>query len=391
MDFITASRDIEQQIIADRRFLHQHAEVGFDLPETRAYVISRLKELGYAPKEMGQGIVAQLGEGSPCILLRADMDALPMEEENDLPFRSENHGKAHTCGHDMHTAMLLGAAAILARRKKELHGTIKFMFQANEEGGQGAKAMVDAGVLENPKVDAAIGMHTAAARDSGSFYYATGSTMASSDGFTVEITGKGGHGAGPQFSIDPINIACHIHLGLQELIAREAPPAEVTVLTIGSLHSGTAGNIIPQTATMQGTLRTHSEQTRRKLKRRMDEVCQYTAKAFGGEAKLTFSFGIPVLFNDAAMAETLAQTLKTHFGEDCVHKIDMKLAGSEDFAELSLRVPSVYLSIGTGHEKDGFPYGQHHPKVIFDESCMKNGAAAYAACAWEWLEAAREK
>ena len=123
----------------------------------------------------------------------------------------------------------------------------------------------------------------------------------------------------------------------------------------------------------------------------MDEVCQYTAKAFGGEAKLTFSFGIPVLFNDAAMAETLAQTLKTHFGEDCVHKIDMKLAGSEDFAELSLRVPSVYLSIGTGHEKDGFPYGQHHPKVIFDESCMKNGAAAYAACAWEWLEAAREK
>lgn len=391
MDFVTASRELESQIIADRRFLHQHAELGFDLPETRNYVLTRLRELGYDPKEMGQGITAQLGEGSPCILLRADMDALPMAEENELPFRSENPGIAHTCGHDMHAAMLLGAAAILAGGKEKLPGTVKFMFQANEEGGQGAKAMVDAGVLEDPKVDAAIGMHTAAARDSGSFYYAVGSTMASSDGFSIEVTGRGGHGAGPQFAIDPINIACHIHLGLQELIAREAPPAEVTVLTIGSLHSGTAGNIIPQTATMQGTLRTHCEQTREKLKRRMEELCAHTAQAFGGEAKLTFQFGIPVLYNDADMADKLAETLKAHFGEDCVHKIDMKLAGSEDFAELSLRVPSVYLSIGTGHEKDGFLYGQHHPKVIFDEGCMKNGAAAYALCAWEWLKSAESE
>lgn len=391
MDFLSESRALESQIIADRHFLHQHAELGFDLPKTRSYVIERLKEMGYEPREIGGGVMAQLGKGTPCILLRADMDALPMQEENDLPFQSQNPGIAHTCGHDMHTAMLLGAAALLVQHKEELPGTVKLMFQANEEGGHGAKAMIDAGILEAPKVDAAVGMHTAAAKDSGSFYYAVGPTMASSDGFMIEVTGKGGHGAGPQFAIDPINIACHIHLGLQELIARESPPAEVTVLTIGAIHAGTAGNIIPQTATLQGTLRTHSEQTRAKLKKRMEELCSHTAKAFGGEADLIFQFGIPVLCNDAAMAQKLGKTLIDHFGEDRVHKIDMKLAGSEDFAELALRVPSMYLSIGTGHEKDGFPYGQHHPKVIFDESCMKNGAVAYAACAWEWLKEAKKE
>lgn len=384
-DFLSESQALEQQIIADRRFLHQHAEVGFDLPETRIYITQRLREMGYTPKELGYGVTTELGSGSPCILLRADMDALPMQEENQLPFQSMNPHAAHTCGHDLHAAMLLGAAAILRRHKDAIPGTVRFMFQPNEEGGQGAQAMIDAGILERPTVDAAVAMHTAAARDSGSIYYGSGSVMASCDSFTIEVKGKGGHGAGPQYAIDPINIACHIHLGLQELIAREAPPAEVTVLTIGSLHAGTAGNIIPETASLSGTLRTHAEATRSNLKRRMVQICEHTALAFGGQASVIFHFGIPVLFNEPAMAAELDTVLKTCLGADRVHQIDTKLAGSEDFAEISLRVPSVYLSIGTGHAEDGFLYGQHHPKVIFDEACMKYGAAAYAACAWSWL------
>ena len=385
-EIYSRAKELQNYLVKIRREIHQNPEVGQELPQTIAVVKRELKAMGCTPIEKGGGIWADIGSGSPVFLMRADMDALPMPEENNLPYKSQNACAAHTCGHDIHTAMLLGAAKILKEYETQLCGTVRVMFQADEEGGTGCRAMVAAGVLENPKVDVAIAMHTAAQQPTGNIFFTQGSSMASSDLFEIQVYGKGGHGAGPQFSIDPINIACHIHLSLQELIAREAPPAEMTVLTIGCLQAGDAPNIIPETAVLKGTLRTHNQQTREKLLKRIQEVCTYTAKAFSGQAELSIKSSIPVLYSNPELVSWLMNNLNTSIPEIHTTLLDYKAGGSEDFAEICNCVPSAYLSIGTGLEKDGFLSGQHNPKVIFDEQCMANGTAVFAQSALNWLK-----
>ena len=263
MSYLQRAQELYEQMVSDRRYLHQHPEVGMELPETTEYVIKRLAEMGCQPQRLGGGVTATV-TGNPqgkVFLLRADMDALPMEEKSGLPFASQR-SCAHTCGHDRHTAMLLGAARMLKEREKELNGTVKFMFQPGEEVLAGAKSMVAAGILENPHVDAAMGAHMIPMIPVGFGGYGTGVVSASSDHLVIQIEGKGGHGAHPHTAVDPINIGVHIHLALQELISREVDPAEAVVLTFGKFQGGGAANIIPATAVMEGTLRTFNEELR---------------------------------------------------------------------------------------------------------------------------------
>src|SRR3712207_1027846 len=244
MNYWERAKEIKDEIISYRRELHSNAEVGMDLPFTTEFVMKTLKSFGYEPKRIiDSGVVATVGNGGkPCILLRADMDALPMTEESCLNFCSKNLGSAHTCGHDLHAAMLLGAAKMLKENEQSINGTIKLMFQPAEETFQGAKAMIDAGVLENPHVDRALAFHVGAGNAPVGIcaYNDKGASMFSSTGFKINIKGKGSHGATPHESIDSINIAVHIYLALQELIAREINPSTPALITIGQLSGGSA-------------------------------------------------------------------------------------------------------------------------------------------------------
>ena len=275
------------ELICNRHYLHANAETGLHLPRTKAFIKQKLKDYGLEPQDCGEGITAMLGSGGKVLLLRADMDALPMKEESGLDFAC-SEGCAHTCGHDLHAAMLLTAAKLLKESESQLQGRVKLMFQPAEETFEGAANMVRHGILENPQVDAALGFHVAAGKmPTGIFMYnADGAMMFSSDGFRIHVKGRGSHGAYPQHAIDPINIACHTHISLQELIARESDPEQACILTVGQIQAGTAQNIIPETAMLAGTIRTDQKEARAHLRRRLEEVAKGTAAAFGGSAEI---------------------------------------------------------------------------------------------------------
>ena len=284
--FLAEAKALEEEIITNRRYLHEHPECGFELENTCRFVMEKLTEYGYEPQLICEsGIVATLGKPGKTILLRADMDALPMEEINDLPFRAKGN-MAHTCGHDTHTAMLLGAAKILKQHEAELNGTVKLMFQPDEEGTSptgisGGDAMVSAGVLENPKVDAVMSQHiTSGTMHIGELCVRKGPLLSSSDTFEITIEGVGTHGSQPHLGIDPIQVAVHIYQGIQNLIARELAPEEQTALTIGSMRAGDAANIIPNEAKLTGTLRATHEATRARFKTRIQEISECCAAAF---------------------------------------------------------------------------------------------------------------
>ena len=380
---------LQEDMIHWRREIHQHPELGVDQPDTAALVSRALREMGLEPKEIGGGIVAMISGGRPgkTILLRADMDALPMQEESGLPFASKVDGAAHTCGHDMHTAMLLGAAQILSEAKGELHGQVKLMFQPGEEVGLGARQMVDAGLLEDPAVDAAMGIHTIIASDipSGSIALSPGPSLSSSDLFKIEVFGKGCHGSRPEVGIDTVNIMCHIHTMLQTINTREIPQKEAAVLTIGQIAAGDAPNIIPGYGYMTGTIRTFLPEVRALVKRRLVEISESIAKTMGGSAKVTFNSELEPLINDEDLTVEMIGYLKELVGEDRVLPMPSRMA-SEDFSAVTGRVPSTFMRLSMGSKEQGYIYDGHHPKVVFDEAAMPAGAAAYAYGAFRWLE-----
>ena len=375
------------QLTEWRQYLHQHPELGTNLPMTCAFVEARLREMGYDPQPICEGgLVAVLEGGKPgkTILLRADMDALPMDEENDHPFKSQNPGAAHTCGHDIHTAMLLGAAKLLMEDREELCGRVKFMFQPNEEGPGGALLMIESGILENPHVDAAMGAHMIPMIPAGLGGSGTGVVSASSDHLVIRVEGRGGHGAHPQSTVDPINIGVHIHLALQELLSREADPAELVVLTFGKFQGGDAANIIPSSAVLEGTLRTFSEPLRTHLLERIDTICTCTAEAFRGRAQVTDLCSTCSLQIDGDTAAAVAQGWQRE-GLKMLQRGE-KMSGSEDFAEIAARVPSTFFVVGGGTAQDGCGVSLHNPKIRFREEALIYGAAAYASGAAMWLE-----
>ena len=388
---------LQEEIKAHRLWLHTHAETGFDLTETKPYVKSTLTEMGYTVQECGKaGLVTTVGKpGGKVILLRADMDALPIAEEADVDFACKN-GRMHACGHDMHTAMLLGAAKILKAHESELGGMVKLMFQPAEEIFEGSKDMIASGVLENPRPDAALMIHVAAGMPlpAGTVVVsAPGVSAPAADYFTIRVHGKGCHGSAPQNGIDPLTAAAHILIALQEIHARELSASDEAVLTIGTFHAGEAGNVIPDTATMGGTIRTYDEKTRAYLKERMTAIAQSIAEAFRASAEVSFGSGCPTLVNDKDLSEKVTGYLKDLLGANRAFTTaelsggkPARGGGSEDFAYVSHEVPSLMLALAAGEPSKGYPYPQHHPKVKFDESVLSTGAAVFVDCAIQYMK-----
>lgn len=387
---------LQEEIKSHRLWLHTHAETGFDLTETKSYVKSTLTEMGYTVQECGKaGLVTTVGKpGGKVLLLRADMDALPIAEEADVDFACKN-GRMHACGHDMHTAMLLGAAKILKAHESELGGTVKLMFQPAEEIFEGSKDMIASGVLENPRPDAALMIHVAAGMPlpAGTVVVsAPGVSAPAADYFTIRVHGKGCHGSAPQNGIDPLTAAAHILIALQEIHARELSASDEAVLTIGTFHAGEAGNVIPDTATMGGTIRTYDEKTRAYLKERMTAIAQSIAEAFRASAEVSFGSGCPTLVNDKDLSEKVTGYLKGLLGASHAFTTaelnggkPARGGGSEDFAYVSHEVPSLMLALAAGEPSKGYVYPQHHPKVKFDESVLSTGAAVFVDCALQYL------
>jgi amidohydrolase len=387
------ARRIQEELRKHRRFLHQTPELDLSLPRTSEYVRKQLEDLGYAPKDCGpSGLVAVAGhpEKGATILLRADMDGLPVAEATDLEFKSTN-GNAHACGHDLHTAMLLGAAKLLKEREAGLMGAVKLMFQPGEETAHGAPAMLEAGVLENPRVDAAMMLHVFSGLPlpSGTFVLSQDEYVAAAcDFFEIQIQGKGGHGAMPQYAVDPLNIAAHLHLALQEINSREVGVADPLALTIGYIRGGTAYNVLPDSAVMGGSVRTYAPANRDFVQKRLEEMAVGTARTFRGEAELVYTRGSPAFHNNVELAREVRASLAAIFGTEAVltELPGMKLMGSEDFAFVSEKVPAIMGALAAGEPKDGYAYPQHHPKIRFDEEVLWRGAAAYAGAALDWLQ-----
>ncbi|MCI5587353.1 MAG: M20 family metallopeptidase, partial [Lachnospiraceae bacterium] len=303
---------LKDELIDIRRTIHKWPEVGASLPKTKKFVMDKLKEFGYEPQEICEsGIVAVLEGEKPgkTFLLRADMDALAIKEEAPVPFASDNNCM-HACGHDMHTTMLLGAAKLLKQHQKEICGKIKLVFQPDEEGFTGAKTMLKAGVLENPKVDAGMALHVNSGTPSGVVLCGLGTCMAGCTLFRIRVKGKGCHGAMPENGVDPINIAAHIFISLQEIISREVTPTMPAVVTIGKFEGGKAPNIIPEEVIMEGTIRTLDRDLSAQIYKRIEEISAQTAALFRGEAVVTEISSAPPLHNDEEMTNTIAGYIK---------------------------------------------------------------------------------
>lgn len=386
MNYYERAKEIQEETIENRRYIHKNAEIGLNMPIAKKYVIEKLKEYGIEAKECGHGVSAIIGKGGKTILLRADMDALPMAEESGLSFACTTKKEAHTCGHDLHTAMLLTAAKMLKENESELKGTVKLMFQPAEETFEGSKDMIEAGILENPKVDVALAYHVGPGGPPGGYFYNNESTMMSScDGFRIKINGKGSHGAYPHLSIDPLNIANHIYSGLQHLIARENDPSEPSVLTVGKISGGSAFNIIPETAEIEGSIRTMSREARSLIVNRMKEIAEGTAKTYGGEVEIEMLAEVPPLICDVELTNEVLEYMSEIPFANKYSIPGIKSGGSEDFAEIAERVPSTYMFLAAGFPGEE-PGKSHNPKVKFNEDVMPFGAASLAYCATEWLK-----
>ena len=401
---LSEAKEMQLLLTKHRRYLHAHPELGFDLHQTKEYVKKELISIGYEPIECGKcGLIALAGDenSGKTFLIRADMDALPISEQAEIDFHSKNKGKMHACGHDMHTAMLLGAARLLKTHESEIKGTVKLMFQPAEETLEGAKDMIEAGVLDHPKTDAALMLHVTLGMPlpTGSAIICDGGISApAADYFEIKFQGKGCHGAMPELGVDPITIASHVVIALQELHARELAMADDAVLTIGTMQAGDANNIIPDTAVLRGTMRAYDENIRKRLKVRLEEISKGITKTFRGVVDVSFTSGCPTLFNNTNVSVDVTKYCKELLGKDMAFSqsdlVSMdaagtrstKAVGSEDFSYISHQIPSVMVALASGNAQNGFSYPLHHPKVTFDENALAIGSSIYAYSAMRWLE-----
>lgn len=393
----TQAAALMPQAITDYETIHAYAETGFDLPQTTAYVTKRLKDMGYVPKPCGKsGIIAVVGDeaANRTILLRCDMDALPIPEESGLAYGAQN-GNMHACGHDMHTAMLLGAAALLKSHEDKLHGAVKLCFQPAEELLSGAADMLQNGLLDSPTPDCAVAVHvmTATQLPTGTVVIPPyGISAPAAAMFHITLRGKGCHGASPHLGIDPLPAAAHCLAGLQTIIARELPMGEAAALTIGSIHGGAAANAIAEQVTLSGSLRAFDDACFRMLKQRISQVTDGIASAYRVQAEVTFDSECPALRNDADFGTEIAAYLQEMLPQGAVMDANtfhshenQKQKGSEDFACISRQMPSVMLALAAGCIQDGFTHPLHNPKMTLDTQAMQNGICAYGAAALGYL------
>lgn len=389
IDFLKEARKIEPEIIKTRREIHQRPELAYEEKATSKLVARRLRAIGVEVRT-GVGGTGVLGilkgpETGRVVALRADMDALPIEEMASVDFKSKEKGVMHACGHDTHVAMLLGTARLLANHKDELSGTVKFLFQpAEEHGGKGgAEPMIQDGVMDNPKVDFVFGLHIDGDEKSGILAFRGGPVMAAPDTFEIKIIGRGGHGAYPHQTIDPVYVAAQVIIALQGVSSRMIDPIQPFVISVGSIHSGTKENIIPDQATLQGTIRTLDETTRKRAKAKVAEVAKGICRAFGAKAEVEFvKDAYPVTVNDEKVTER-AKKILSHMPGTRVKIRDLQMGG-EDFSRFLHEAPGTFYFLGTKNPAKGCIYPNHSPRFKVDEDVLKFGTASLAQLAMEF-------
>lgn len=368
---------IYPQLVSIRRDLHQHPELGLEEYRTSALILDCLKQWNINVTQLiGETAIVGLIEGKAgdkTIGLRADMDALPIEEKTGAPYASLIPGKMHACGHDVHTTILLGAAYVLSKLKNEYRGNVKLFFQPAEETVGGAKMMIEAGCMHHPKVDHVLGLHVRPTLEVGEIGIHYGKCHAASDTITITIHGKQAHGAYPQDGIDAILIASHVIVALQSLVSRNLSPFESAVLSLGMIEGGTAGNIVCNKVTIRGTLRTLDQKTRLFMKQRIVEVAENTAKAFLGSANVDIEEGYAPLINAHAITDVVCHTAEKLVGEDNVIIMDHPSLGVEDFAYFAEAVPSCFYSLGTSNKAKGIQSTLHENTFDIDEEAIKVG------------------
>jgi amidohydrolase len=373
------------QLVDWRRDFHRHPEVAFEETRTSAVLREVLEGLGLSVRSAGgTGLVAVLQgrSGGKTVALRADMDALPVQEVGGREYGSQNRGVAHACGHDGHMAMMLAAAKVLTARKGEFSGRVVFLFQpAEEKPPGGAKRMVEEGALDG--VDAIFGLHLWQAFPTGRVGVIRGPMLAQADNFRITVTGKGGHGAMPHTAVDPIVAAAQVIVNCQTIVSRNVNPLKPCVVTFGTVNGGTTNNIIPAEAVLTGTVRTFDSAVQTLAERRLREIAEETAKAFGASCQVDYVPGYPALVNDAAMADFAADVAKGVLGEDCLYAFD-PVMGGEDFAFYLQKVPGAFIFLGAG---DGHEFSHHHPAFDIDERALPMGALLNISLALEFLGA----
>ncbi len=389
VDFLEEARAIESEIIKTRREIHQRPELAYHEDATAKLVAERLEALGVEVKR-GVGGTGVLGilrgpKKGNVVALRADMDGLPLEEMADVEFKSKVKGAMHACGHDTHVAMLLGAAKLLASRKDELQGTVKFLFQpAEEHGGRGgAKPMIEDGVMQRPKVDFVFGLRIVGHEKSGVFGFRGGAIMAAPDWFEIRVMGRGGHGSAPHQTVDPVYVAAQVIIAIQGVSSRMIDPIQPFVISVGSVHSGTKENIIPDEAVLQGTIRTLDETTRRRAKAKVAEVAKGVCRAFGANAEVEFEKdAYPVTVNDVKVTEQAMSILRKMPGIRV--KVKEPILAGDDISRFLHEAPGTFYFLGTANPAKGCIYPNHSSKFKVDEDVLKFGTASLALLAIEF-------
>ncbi len=378
-----------KKLVQIRRTIHQYPELGNNEFKTAALIEKTLKEFGIPHKRIGRTGVVGILKGnssrapSKCVALRADMDALPLTEKGNKSYKSKIPGVMHACGHDAHVSMLLGAAALL--RNKKFPGTIKFMFQPNEEGAGGAIQLINKRIMKNPKVDAVFGLHVNPRLRVGTIGIKPGPLMAAVDKFTIQITGRGGHAAYPHEGCDAIPIACEAVLALQTIVSRRTDPVDSAVLTVGTIQSGTRYNILSETATLTGTVRTLSEPLHRKVPRWMKQILDGVTQAHGASYQLNYEVLGSVLSNSKEMAALAKKVGRRLIDAPKVISLETASMGGEDFAEYLKEAPGCFIYIGTGSASKSKLVPWHHPEFDLNETAMPVGSKLLADIALEFL------
>ncbi|MBC8062367.1 MAG: amidohydrolase [Clostridiaceae bacterium] len=388
MDFLFQAKEIKEDLIKWRRDFHAHPELGYEELRTSSKIKEFLIEENIEFYETATtGICAIIrGKGEKTIALRGDIDALPLVEKNQCDYTSKNPGKMHACGHDAHTAILMGVAKILNSIKQELKGNVKLFFEPAEETTGGASVMIAEGVLENPKVDAIIGLHVDEKIETGFIGLKKGVVNAASNPFTIKIKGKGGHGARPNDCVDPVVISAQVILALQTIVSREIPPTDPAVITIGSIHGGTAQNIIPEEVVISGVIRTMKTEHREYVKKRLKEVAEGLTTSLRGNCEIEIEDSYPCLYNNDELVQVFKESSSKIIGAGNVIALEKPSMGVESFAYFAMERPSVFYFLGSKNEKQGITHPAHGSHFDIDEECLPIGVALQCEMTIELLK-----
>lgn len=388
LNFLKKAKDMQNELVGIRRDIHMHPELDYDLSRTQEKIKKFLKNEGIEYVESaGSGICAIIrGNGEKTIGLRADMDALPIQDMKKCDYASKVKGKMHACGHDAHTTILLGAAKILNSIKDQLKGNVKLFFEPAEETTGGAKVMIKEGVLENPHVDRVIGLHVEEGIETGKIGVRYGVVNAASNPFTIKIKGMGAHGARPNTGIDPVLMSSYVIVALQEIISRELPPTDAGVLTIGSIHGGTAQNIIPDEVTISGIIRTMKTEHREYVKKRLREITEGIVKSMRGSCSIDIEESYPCLYNDAAAIKDVVSAASLIIEQDNIITLESPSMGVESFAYFSMERPSAFYYLGSGNKSKGTDHPAHGNLFDVDEDCIPIGVAIQCKAVYDFLK-----